>query len=238
MTKPSPHCATCMIRGLSLLKNCSAGVLDEISKKKTSQSFKMGASLVKKDSVDSGIYCIRSGVVKAEVQNKKNGTLILRLEGKGTIVGYRTAGAMARQPLAITAVEEVQACYLSAEGFRSILSDSPELRNEINKALLSEIRSIEQKALSLATNTVRERIAEALLHIAQVYQYKERGRSVHTHLDRQDIADMAGTTREQVSKVLAEFRRSGLIKFRAKHLKYFDLAGLRKVAMLSNDNLV
>jgi CRP/FNR family transcriptional regulator len=145
---------------------------------------------------------------------------------------------MARQPLAITAVEEVQACYLSAEGFRSILPDSPELRNEINKALLSEIRSIEQKALSLATNTVRERIAEALLHIAQVYQYKERGRSVHTHLDRQDIADMAGTTREQVSKVLAEFRRSGLIKFRAKHLKYFDLAGLRKVAMLSNDNLV
>jgi len=229
MIKPKPDCTTCKVKGLSFLKNCPVRVLKEISEKKTSHSFKMGTGLLKKDNVGSGIYCIRSGVVKVEAQNKKGGALILRLEGRGAIVGFRATGEITRQPLTITAVEDIQVCHLSEEKFRSVLSTCPELQTEMSKSLLSEIRSVEQKALSLANNSVRERIAESLLHIAQVYQYKESGRSIHTHLDRQDIADLAGTTREQVSKVLADYRHAGLINFKAKHLKYFDLAGLRKV---------
>ncbi len=230
MIKPKPNCATCKIRGLSLLKNCPVAALKEISEKKTIHSFSIGTDLLKKDNAGNGIYCIRSGVAKVEIQNKKGGALILRLEGKGAIVGFRATGEISRQPLTITAVEDIQVCHLSEEKFRFVLRNCPELQTEMSKSLLSEIRSVEQKALSLAGNSVRQRIAESLLHIAQVYQYKESGRSIHTHLDRQDIADLAGTTREQISRVLADFQHTGLINVKAKHLKYFDLAGLRKVA--------
>jgi DNA-binding transcriptional regulator YhcF (GntR family) len=40
------------------------------------------------------------------------------------------------------------------------------------------------------------------------------------------MADMAGTTKEQVSKTLAELMNQGLIRCRAKHFKYIDREGL------------
>jgi len=53
------------------------------------------------------------------------------------------------------------------------------------------------------------------------------------HLDRQDIADLAGTTKEQVSVALSELREAKLISFKAKHFKFLDLEGLKKMAEAS-----
>ena len=87
-----------------------------------------------------------------------------------------------------------------------------------------------QRALSLVYNTVRERVAAVLLHIAEIYHYTQDGCSIHVQLDRQDIAELAGTTKEQVSLALAELRQAKLVNFKAKHFKYFNLEGLKKIA--------
>ena len=229
MTKPTPNCTTCKVKNLSVLRNCCTEILEEISEKKTSYLFKKGDRLLTEGGEAKGIYCIRSGVTKVEVHNNEGRPLILRLEGKGSVAGYRVTGKKDKQPLTITAVENVQACHLSTEKFRSISLKCQCLRSEIMKSLLSELHSVEMRALSLVNNSVKERIAGVLLHIADVYHYRQGGCSIHVRLDRQDIADLAGTTKEQVSKILAELRQAKLINFKAKHFKYIDLAGLRKI---------
>jgi CRP-like cAMP-binding protein len=72
-----------------------------------------------------------------------------------------------------------------------------------------------------------------LLHIAEIYHYQQGGCSIHVGIDRQDMADLAGTTKEQVSLVLSTLRQEKLVNFKAKHFKYFDLEGLRKIAAAS-----
>ncbi len=230
MIQLRPQCATCRVKNLSLLRNCPAALLEEISENKTIRSFKPGEQLLKEGGEPDGIYCIRSGVVKAEVHDQRGRALVLRLEGKGAIAGLRAIGQKDRQPLTVTAVEPLQVCHLSAEKFYSISGKYPELEPEIRKTLLFEIHHVEKKALSLVNLSVRERIAEVLLHIAEVYQYRQGRNSLHIHLDRQDMADLAGTTKEQVSTVLAGFHQAGLINIKAKHLKFFDLPGLKEIA--------
>ncbi len=230
MTKTTPQCSTCRVKNLSMLKNCSKATLEEFSAKKTSHFFKPGECLLKEGVEAKGVYCIRSGVAKVEVHTRTGRALILRLEGKGAIVGHRVSGEKNKQPLTITAVEEVQVCQLNPDAFHILSLKCQGLQSEMMKSLLTEIHDVEMRALSLVNHSVRERVAAALLHIAEVYHYREGGCSLHVRLDRQDIADLAGTTKEQVSKILAELRLARLISFKAKHLKYFDLAGLRKIA--------
>ena len=44
------------------------------------------------------------------------------------------------------------------------------------------------------------------------------------------MADLAGTTKEQVSRILADFDQEELIRFRAKHFKYIAVDKLRQIA--------
>ena len=53
---------------------------------------------------------------------------------------------------------------------------------------------------------------------------------IKVHVDRQEMADLAGTTKEQVSRILADFDQEQLIRFRAKHFKYIAMDKLRQIA--------
>jgi CRP-like cAMP-binding protein len=50
------------------------------------------------------------------------------------------------------------------------------------------------------------------------------------NIDRQEMADLAGTTKEQVSRILADFDHEELIRFRAKHFKYIAIDKLRQIS--------
>jgi len=124
-------------------------------------------------------------------------------------------------------------CHLSAEKFHSLCSRCQGLQTGIIKSLLAEMQNVETHVLSLVYNSVKQRVAGVLLQIADIYHYKQGGCSIHVHLDRQDIADLAGTTKEQVSVALSELREAKLISFKAKHFKFLDLEGLKKMAEAS-----
>ncbi len=230
MNKPTPRCTTCRIKNKSLLHNCQPDLLEELSDSKLIQSFKKGERLITEGEEARAVYCVRSGVAKAEMHDSQDKTLLLRLEGEGSILGYRVSGKKDKQPLTLTAVENMQVCRIPIEQFRGMTAKSQALRSEIMKHLLAEVHEAESRALTLACHSVKERVAGALLHIATLYQYQQNGCSIHVHLNRQDMAELAGTTKEQVSAVLADLRKERLVLFKAKHFKFFDLPGLKQLA--------
>jgi Crp-like helix-turn-helix domain len=68
-----------------------------------------------------------------------------------------------------------------------------------------------------------------MLQIAKAYQYQHDAKGIRIHLERQEIADLASTTKEQVSKVLFDLKEEGLLNFRAKHFKYLDTGALQQI---------
>lgn len=213
---------------MCLLKNCSKDALEDISDQKSCLSFRKGDYLMKEGEHARGFYCVRTGVVKTEIQNNQR-NLIIGLHGKGTIFGQRIIGERGKDAITVRAVEDSEACYISAEKFLKLTARHPSLKMEMMKSLAAELQHLEKHTLHMVYRSVKERVAAALIHIAGIYQYSRVGHSIHIHLDRQDIADLTGTTKEQISHILAEFKQAGLINFRARHFKYFDLEGLRKV---------
>lgn len=232
MTLTNPSCLTCKTRGCSLLNNCSNDVLKEITDKKIYRKIKKGERIFSEGKEVMNIAFVKSGVIKVELNGKKNRPLIIRLAKEGDILGHRISGNVNRYTASVVAVENSQLCLLPAYQFQSLMDRCADFRKEIIKAYLQEMKDTEMKTIHLVHKTVKEKLACVLLNIAEVYKYKTQPNGIHIHLSRQEMADLSGTTKEQVSKILADFKKERLINFRAKHFRFFDMEKLEALALL------
>ena len=232
MAQPNPRCNTCRVRNCSVLSNCSDDILEILSDSKKYLYFRKGERLLIEGQFGGGIYFIRTGIAKIEVNGKNGRPLILRLAGPGSILGHRIRGNSDEQPLTVVAVEDLYVCHVSISLYDPLVKKSPALHNGMMNALLRDMRQVELHAVRLTHLSVKERVAGALLHVADLYQYQPASNGIRVHLERQDLADLSGTTREQVSRMLAELQLAGFIKFRGKHFKFLDLDALQHIATL------
>ena len=192
--------------------------------------FKKGEMIFREGDEISGIYFIQSGVIKLEMNAETERPFILRLIGPSHTMGHRFLSYTGLQPYTATAVEDSRVCFIELGFFKNLVQKNELLQEEIRKIFLREIRSTEVKLLQIAQQTVREKVAGILVHLAETYNYKQTSMGIRVHVDRQEMADLAGTTKEQVSRILADFDQEQLIRFRAKHFKYIATDKLREIA--------
>ncbi len=230
MNKISTPCITCNVKACSLINSLDKNLLPIISQYKLQFQFKKGEVIFSQGEPVSGVYFIQSGVVKQELTGIKGKPLILRLCGQGKMMGHRSVSSKARHPYTATAVEDCRICFMDLEFFRNLLRKSEPLQKEINSVYLNEIRQNEERLLQIAHLNVKEKVAEILVHLAEAYNYREGGPAIRVHVNRQDMANFAGTTKEQVSKIIAQFSHEHLVRCRAKQFQFFNIEGLKKIA--------
>jgi CRP/FNR family transcriptional regulator len=190
--------------------------------------FKRGEMLFREGDEINGMYFIQSGVIKLEMNAETQRPFILRMIGPGQTMGHRFLNYTGLQPYTATAIEDTRVCFIELGFFKNLLQKNDLLQEEIRKIFLKEMRTTEIKLLQIAQQTVREKVAGILVHLAETYNYKQTGMGIRVHIDRQEMADLAGTTKEQISRILADFDHEQLIRFRAKHFIAVDQ--LREIA--------
>ncbi len=229
MTRITSYCQTCTVKNCIMLKSFGEdhGVYKPF---KHHYEFKKGELIFRESDEINGIYFIQSGVIKLEMNADSQRPFILRLIGPGQTMGHRFLSYTGLQPYTATAVEDSRICFIELGFFKNLYQKNELLQEEIRKIFLREIRGTEVKLLQIAQQTVREKVAGILVHLADTYNYKQTGLGIRVHIDRQEMADLAGTTKEQVSRILADFEKEQLIRFRAKHFKFISVDKLRQLA--------
>jgi len=228
------NCITCKVRSCSLLSACDMPTLKAISAYKYPRSLQKGERLFSEGDPVRGICFIKQGLLKVELNGKLGRPLILQIAGRGAVFGHRANASHAFHTFSATAASDVSYCYISRNLFNKITDRSPELKRQLVNRFLDELELVEKKIVNLAHKTVREKLAEALLMIAEAYQYEETKLSFQIDFCRQEIADLADTTKEQVSKILNDFEKEGLIKCVARTFSYLDIDRLRIIAGYSS----
>lgn len=229
MTRITSYCQTCSVKNCIMMK--SFGQEDQAYKAyKHHYEFKRGEMLFREGDEINGMYFVQSGVIKLEMNAETQRPFILRMIGAGQTMGHRFLNYTGLQPYTATAVEDSRVCFIELGFFKNLLQKNDLLQEEIRKIFLKEIRSTEVKLIQIAQQTVREKVASILVHLAETYNYKQTGMGIRVHVDRQEMADLAGTTKEQISRILADFDQEQLIRFRAKHFKYIAVEQLRQIA--------
>lgn len=174
------------------------------------------------------IYFLRKGSIKICTYHSDGREIIkdilqpFAMFGELGIVGEQT-----RQDFAKTLNEEVQFYALRAEDFHKLMRNNHQLALRMLSLVGNRLVNAERRLESLVFKDARTRIIEFLKDTVNKSGRRIGFEMLIKHsLTQQDIANLTGTSRQTVTSVLNELRKSDKIYFNRRSILIRDVAAL------------
>lgn len=217
----------------SILADLPAADLELLMAQKSEHIYKKGEILFREGAYPSGIYYIVDGKVKKYKTDKSGKEQIFYVANTGELLGYHAILSEQRYPDSAATLEKSTIVFIPKEDFIYTLQQSSVLNNRLLKTLSHEFAVLANSISLFAKNSVRERLALQLIVLREKYKINfEPGMSVEINISREDLASLAGTARENVVRVLSEFKESGIVETKGSKIMITDIQKLIALANL------
>jgi CRP/FNR family cyclic AMP-dependent transcriptional regulator len=178
------------------------------------------------------VFILTSGRVKLSVTSREGKMIILRIAGEDQCLGL--AAALAHTPHEVSAevLEPCKATVICVTDFMDLLADHPEMAMEATRCILAEYQATFSGMCRLALPaTVAGRLANLLLEWRDSrIQRGAEGQRLTVALTHGEIAEMANTSRETVSRVFQQFQRDKLIAVKGSSVTVLQPQALEQLA--------
>jgi CRP/FNR family transcriptional regulator, cyclic AMP receptor protein len=217
------------LKKVSLLHGLSTKDLQTVARIARVRSVKKGQTIFSKAASGDALYVVVNGRVKIFVTSRLGRTKTFAYLEPGDFFGEmallgrggRTAGARAVLPSTLLTIHR--------RDFEKLLKSRPNLTYALLKTLSDRLRWADSEIESLSFNSVLGRIAHLLLDLGDRYGKKTpRGVRIDLTLSHQEMADMAGTAREMVTRVLQRFVRTNCLETDRRNFVITDANKLRE----------
>ena len=168
-------------------------------------------------------YFITHGSVKITRSSKEGREVILAILTAGEFFGEMSLLDGEARSDNVLALEETKVLALNGNDFLATLEEYPRVSIQLLKELTIRLRKSDLQIASLTLSDAEKRIGLCILRLAG-----EQGtiRQGHVKIKKfpfqHDIANMAGTSRETVSRTLVLFEKNGLIQREGRQLTIVD----------------
>jgi CRP-like cAMP-binding protein len=125
-----------------------------------------------------------------------------------------------------SALEDSEIYVIPKDDFFSLLYNNSQVARKFIEMLSDNLQETEQQLIKIAYDSVRKRVAEALVKLSDKYK-KESETQFSMYVSREDLANVVGTATETVIRTLSDFKES----------RYIDIAG-GTITILDYDKLV
>ncbi len=225
-------CAHCASKKDSLFSELNQEELESLDLHKSCILYKKGQTLYYEGTRPMGLFCLNSGKVKVYKITSDGKEQILNLAKAGDFIGYRALISEEFYAASASVIEEGAICYIPKADFLKILNGNPKFFRKMMQKLCDDLGILEQKLVTIAQKSVRERLAATLLMLKESYGMEGEGQStlIDIALSREDLANIIGTATETVIRLLSEFKNQELISLQGKKIKVIDPKGLIKEA--------
>ncbi len=212
------ECEKCVIRDLNSLSSISVNELQSIAKKKTSLHIQKGEVIFSEGTSLKGVYCLRNGKCKLTKLAPNGKEQIVRFIRKGELVGHRSVISNSVAHLTVTALEEMEVCFIPKNEIIELFKSNSEFSLEITKSLADDLDEANSAIANMAQKNVRERLAESLLFFERIFGIDSEG-YISVTLTREEIANAIGTATESTIRLLSEFKKEGYISLSGKRIR-------------------
>ena len=195
--------------------------------------YEKGQVIFREGGIPTGIYYVKSGMVKKFKNTSKGGEQIYYICGEGELIGYHALLSEGFYPDSAATIQDSEIAFIPKENFLQLLHNSTALSNGLLKALGLEFTLFINSITNLATKSVRERLAYTLLILEEKFKASSGVNSIQILISRTDLANMVGTAKETVVRHLLEFKNAGLIDKTGRSIRI-----LNRKRMIKEANLV
>ncbi|MEO6168601.1 MAG: Crp/Fnr family transcriptional regulator [Chitinophagales bacterium] len=215
-----PICTHCDSKKCFINRFVAGEWKEKLASGKTVQRYKSGKRIFTEGDPVNGIYFIYSGKVKVFNTGPDGRYQIVRLAGSGEILGHRGLGLSMNYPISAIALEDAIICFIKTEDFLMALEHNAAFSINLLMFYASELRRAEYKLRSLSQMTVKQKLADALLTIRDIYGVRKGNgkKELAVKLSRQEYADIVGASIEEVIRTFSQLKKEGLILLEGKYV--------------------
>ncbi len=175
------------------------------------------------------VYFIRRGKVRSFLYYLDGRELSTDIHIPDSFFGYESLLLQQQYSDNAETLEDVELALVSKEDFLELLYRKPGIADKFIKLLSGNIRGKEEQLLGFAYDSVRKRVANALIHVADKTLANATQDECLIRISRDDLAALAGTANETISRMLADFRDEKLIIKEGNAIRILSIHKLRNI---------
>ena len=226
----SENCLLCKLRDTGFFCNLPKLSLQELERVKYASAYPQGAVLFLEGQAPRGVYVICSGRVKLSTTSRDGKTLILRIAQAGEVLGLHATVSGKPYELTGETLHPCQLDFIRREDFLRFLQHHADACLNAAEHLSKNCQSAYEMIRSLGlSHSVSEKLARLLLEWSSDGDVTKEGIRIKVALTHEEIAQLIGTSRETVTRVLGEFREKQLAQLRGSTLMILNKPALERM---------
>lgn len=200
------------------------GSFDQLFKNKTVKKYSVKDIIFRDGDTALFIYYLAKGKVKVTKMNNDGKEAVIDLCSPGDFFGYWSVLEEIPHSNSAECLEESEVWQIPAHDFKTMVTENTSVSDRFLKLMTNNLLIKEHKILDLAYESVRKRIATALVELKDKYAENE---PFSMRVSRETIASMAGTSIETAIRMLSEFKSDGLIEINGSEISIVNAEKLR-----------
>lgn len=200
------------LRRVSILRDLSDVELDELACRAALKRWRAGAIVVAQDELPSGLYIVAEGRAKSVLFGENGREMTLAVLKPGDFFGECSLLQDATLEANVVAIDDLLLLVIDRALFLELLSTNRQTALRLLTEMAARLRRADELIGDLALRDVGARLQRTLVSLAE-----ERGESrpdgiyIKRRPTQQDLANMVGTCRETVSRLLSAMSKAGLV---------------------------
>ncbi len=195
-----------------LFAELSSTELERIAQVAIPRSFPKETRVFHEGDPGDACYVVRDGVFRVTREHSDGRAITLANLQSGDIFGELAMFDGETRSASVEALEDSQLLALPATDVKALLRDHPQLAVKLVEALTRRLREANERISTQSFRTVPGRVAGVLTSLLTEEMPGDGARDVTIRMTQADLAQLAGTSRESVSRFLANLERAGVVR--------------------------
>jgi len=204
-----------MLREIPLFSRLDDKALGNLEKAAIKRAYPKNTILISKGDKSDQLFVVLKGKLKVAITDASGKEIIMSFLGAGDYFGEMAMIDGESRSATIRTTQASEVLTISRDDFHRTLLSSPDLMFELLKVLARKVRIATDKLESLAFEDVYGRLVKLLIQLARPH---EDVWIVEDRLTHQEIANMIGSSREMVTRILKALTSGGYISVDRKRI--------------------
>ena len=218
------------LRNVPIFTDLTDSDLTKIASNMVPRVYEKGQMILLEESMGETFFIITQGAVKVTRLSADGREVILAMLGESDFFGEMSLLDGEGRSANIVANEYAKVLTLSRSDFLDCLESYPKIAIALLEELAIRLRKSDQQIESLSLSDSEHRIGITLIRLAGELGTIKQGHVTVKNLPyQQDIANMAGTSRETVSRTLKLLEGKKLVRRKNRNLTIYNFDAFRRV---------
>ncbi len=184
--------------------------LEDLKNESNTNTYKKRQIIYKEGAHPHYLYYILNGKVKTYKTHEDGKDLVMDLYNEGDFFGYVSLLEGTSYKENAESMEETELVLIPRKDFEDLINSSPATAQKFISLLAKNLVEKEKQLLGIAYNTLRKKVAEALISLHRKYHGNKKEPYL-IDISRDDLATIAGTATESLIRTLSDFKSEHLI---------------------------